>query len=231
MRDHFDPKARWRGAINSALALGRLKRAGSDRSTRLAAASRDASRDGSDDERESAGWRTPIPQGDEDAEGEKRNGGGKGEDREGNALLSVPTPRRTASTGSSSSSSVDETNENVRIHPPAPDTSHPQSPPVSVPDVAPREPSPSSAHTLKRENGKPHDAAVHNIPQQTQQKHVFDQDEDHFNFSMPGSFNFAEPGFGRGGERHGNNRNAGGTHEHGHEHVWVSLFQKLGLKR
>ena len=138
LRDNFNPKARWRNAINGAIAMGRLKRLGSDRSDRerereererknsmTTALGEDVS-DGERSENESAGWRTPGEPGTPGTPGES---GGSGMPRHGSrASLGVgggwqAMQRRLSSSNSGLESQVEE-NDNVRVHPPEHEHEH-----------------------------------------------------------------------------------------------------------
>ncbi|KAH8111157.1 kinase-like domain-containing protein [Phellopilus nigrolimitatus] len=99
LREHFDPKARWRSAIHGAIALGRLCRAGTERSGRRAGA---AAGDGEDEDGhsgdedghsgdESYGWRTPTPGTPGDGGG---GGGGARTRRTRTCACTRRTPRR-----------------------------------------------------------------------------------------------------------------------------------------
>ncbi|KAH8111163.1 Pkinase-domain-containing protein [Phellopilus nigrolimitatus] len=224
LREHFDPKARWRSAIHGAIALGRLRRAGTERSGRRAGA---AAGDGEDEDGhsgdESYGWRTPAP-------GTPHSGGGG--DRPASA------PRRTTNGGAA----ADEENENVRVHPPPEPQAH------TIESKA----APHAAQELRREDEIPH-AALHTAPPdafnagadagagakkegekesaEEEGQRRFAPEEEWWQFAMPGSFDLSNPpsrgeeDADRDGDESGD---AGG---HAREHSWHHLLRGLGLKR
>ena len=248
--------------------MGRLKRAGSDRSRRSLSGGEESADDG-----ESMGWRTPAhvesppPDGSQRASSVNLNTVG--------GHLAVASSRKASSNASSEGEDevekgAEETNENVRIHPPSDirtkereigaespasgssDKSDPAAKDATLlhrhAEVSKAEP--TAAHTLKREDEKPH-AAVHNVP------------EHHFSSAAAASTS----GAGSGAAASSALDSGGGTEDkkltdpveggtpprqsmssdilampgsfdHTNDtswdsahHSWASLFQKLGLRR
>lgn len=175
LRENFTPRTRWRSAINGAIAMGRLQRAGTNRSERerITRAMTDVS-DGEKSTEDSAGWRSPERPG---TPTEKRstysNKGslGVGDVGEGKA------PVRTLS-----ADVRDEEYDNVLVHPPEDDkdgregdkgkemSERPEDGQTQT-DLQTR-PQPQSpvvppGHTLKREDESPHPADIHALPEVT----------------------------------------------------------------
>ncbi|KAI5119215.1 hypothetical protein M0805_007726 [Coniferiporia weirii] len=213
LRENFNPRARWRSAINSALALGRLRRAGSDRSERREL-EKEEEEDQSADE---GGWRTPAHLDDS----ESRLGVGRHAEKERSRSTSL----------SRDEGKKEETNDNVRVHPPG--DAHP-----------------GAGHALKREDEVEH-SAVHTAPAHVfpdQEKGVAgkegerkgdagkrpqqvtsDDEDDDYGFAMPGSFDLSNHNVRRNGIDGG--RGGGDDEEGANHHSWVHLFHKMGLHR
>lgn len=252
LRDNFDPKARWKSAINGAIAMSRLKRAGSERSRRSLSAGEESA-----DEAESMGWRTPANAESSPATGHSTGASASNLSTMG-GHLAVAGSRGT--NGHSSEEDEDdmdeqkeESNENVRVHPPNEDgvqrqdmhgdLGSPSSGSSGKSDPAAKDATllhrhaevsmaePTTAQTLKREDEKPH-AAVHNVP------------EHHFSVADGGG-----GGGGSGDKRFPNITDAPrssvssdrlvmpGSFDNkndapGNAHpAWSHLFQKLGFRR
>ena len=179
LRDNFNPKARWKSAINGAIAIGRMKRAvsGDQRLTpTLSSASNNASKrlesnndsdeeSDADDGASSRGWRTP--------------GAASGSGH----LSPFAGMSRKASLAASG-----EENENVKVHPPL-SSNHEHTVESSE--------SPVQAQELKREHEHDHSAAVHKMDDEHLEKSMkaaveVEDDDDHLQ-SMPGTFDLGGP--------------------------------------
>ena len=254
LRDNFNPKARWRNAINGAIAMGRLKRLGSDRSDRerereererknsmTTALGEDVS-DGERSENESAGWRTPGEPGTPGESGMPRH--------ESRASLGVgggwqAMQRRLSSSNSGLESQVEE-NDNVRVHPPEHEherdhererggegrrrsqEGEDQTESSGIRgkgDDDTEVPSPASGQDNAAGVTAPKAAAAVDEDEEAEDG---DEDEEML-YRVPGSFYFSEQDQGHvGGEGEGGHDSHHGR-GHEHEHGWIGLFQRLGL--
>lgn len=182
LRENFDPRARWRSAINGALAVGRLRRAVSDRSDR------EKTRHGSQgdvSDAESAdegGWHAPRRSegsGSNRARGDSPNKSELGQHlvpeaqrRQGIEKLKreldegEQKQKRSGEGVNGSSSSEHDDNEYVRVHPPGESEASSTKSGGSGSGASAKS-KPSSKHALRREDEMDHSAA-HAAP-----SHVF----------------------------------------------------------
>ncbi|OCB89519.1 Pkinase-domain-containing protein [Sanghuangporus baumii] len=224
LRENFNPKARWRSAINSAIAMGRLQRAGSNR---LERASTDTSERS---ESSSSGWKTPK--------------------RPSTPSLRTPESRKSlgvnglnGQTGGpvrrvSGDLKNNEENDNVRVHPP--DENQPWPLPreanTSRRDVTTSNSDavPLSKEEPRRDNVEGGSSSSPEAEPKAAKGHISkvrQMDEprpsgDSEILHIPGSFDSSGSRRRDGGEQH-NGRDAEGGHRH--EHHWISLFRRLGL--
>ncbi|EJD04622.1 Pkinase-domain-containing protein [Fomitiporia mediterranea MF3/22] len=250
LRENFNPKSRWRSAINSAIAVGRLRRAGSDRSQRerLARAGSEIS-EGERSENESAGWRTPVRPSTpkslkRDLPAENRENLGVGSD------ASQEPVRRLSTDGK------DEKNDNVLVHPP-PDEQVGGNKRAEESSETPDTKSEPEGHALQREDEASHPGAVHAMPEapessqspqpssssppvpekpESQRKIGYDKPQqperpftpEEERLAIPGSFDLSNQQ--QGGSNHDSN-SSGHGHARGHrfENAWVNLFRRLGI--
>ena len=225
LRENFNPKARWRSAINGAIAMGRLRRAGSDRSEReqLRKNSMPSPTDASDDERsetESAGWRTPAepstPGRDYIAHGSRASLG---------VNNGLQGPHRRLSSSSNVLDPHHEENDNVKVHPPR-ENEHASA------DVNEGMEEESGTSQPLRE-----DEVVQRVTQQIPQSEpdsipqvaaknlsIPNHEDDEHLYRVPGSFDLSNPVTGEDEETdQDNNQNRN------HEHGWIGLLQRLGI--
>ena len=245
LRDNFSAKSKWRSAINGAIAMGRMKRLGSDRSSRTgsnaSAASVTSSKkendepasnlnsDVSDDE--STGWRTPT------RSTHNASNNNKPEPRQSLGVRARPPADRKLSTDTGA-------NENVLVHPPEEDHRSSSAP----------ESEPQRGQLLKREDEAEHPGAVHALPDEEVRAHAEAATTEHkstssshveadSNFSrneikdrssvdmlrMPGSFDWSESQH----SDHTTSTSAAASSASGsndeQEHYLTHLLQKLGL--
>ncbi|KAL5495900.1 CMK2_2 [Sanghuangporus weigelae] len=227
LRENFNPKARWRSAINSAIAMGRLQRAGSNR---LERASTDTSERS---ESSSSGWRTP-----------ERLSTPLPRTSESRKSLGVDVLNEQAG-GSVRRLSVDlknEENDNVRIHPPDGDKDGQPWPLPREADSSKRDFTTSNldAVPLSKEEPKHDNVEVGSSSSPEAEPEVA---KDHISkvrqtdeprpsgdseiLRIPGSFDSSGgPRRQDGGEQRNERGSEGG---HRPEHHWMNLFRRLGL--
>ena len=203
LRDNFNPKSKWKSAINSAIAMGRMKRAGSDRSIRT------HSRENSDiSEDESLGWRTPN--------GKRTSFQQKGPRQSLNVGGDRPPAERKLSTDTGA-------NENVTVHPPHEDLNSISEADSLAGRSLKREDEaehPGAVHALPDEEVEAHAATAGKERKSHRVKDSIDM------LRMPGSFDWSE-------SQHDSQKDAASGHEAGqeggHENALVHFFQRLGL--
>lgn len=164
LRDNFNPKARWRSAINSAVAIGRMKRSF-----------------GSQSSISSGGWKLSKSSSCNDDDDDEEGGWANSSQQTQSTQPAQPSPQE-----------ADETNIQV-VTPTGTLETKPSSIDADKPQNAHTDqPRPSGDHTLKHENHPDVPPPLHtNNSGDPDNEHNHDEDEDEF--YVPGSFHQRSP--------------------------------------
>lgn len=206
LRENFNPKTKWRSAINSAIAMGRMKRAGSDRSIRSQSM---VNSEISEDEEESQGWRTPSTVDARSSSFQQK--GPRQSLNVGGERLAV---ERKLSTDTGA-------NENVTVQAPPEEDHRPAA------DAEPQ--------SLKREDEAKHPGAVHALPAEEVTAHAASTAKERKThrvkdsidtLRMPGSFDWSDATHDEVKKSDATGEDAQNEEQ---ENALVHFFQRLGL--